>query len=152
MDQNRAIGIDGQLPWRLPADLKRFKAMTLGKSVLMGRKTFESIGKALPGRDNIVLSQSEKFATGTHGVRCFSNLEQALAACIGPELWVIGGGEIYQLTMPLAGRLEITLVDTQVAGADAYFPEIPPHFVESASEQGEEHGLRYRFVSYRRAS
>ena len=152
MDQNRAIGINGELPWRLPADLKRFKALTMGQSVLMGRKTFESIGKALPGRDNLVLSHSGKFAIPAEGIRCFSTLEQAMSACKGPELWVIGGGEIYGLTLPLASRLELTHVETQVDGADAFFPEIPACFVEVASECGAENGLRYRFTSYQRAA
>lgn len=148
MDQHRAIGKAGELPWHLPADLKRFKALTMGGTVLMGRKTLESIGKALPGRTNFVLSRSTDLAVRFPGVRCFTQLDEALSACTAPELWIIGGGEIYELTMPLASRLELTHVQTQVDGADAFFPKIPTRFVERACVVGEENGLRYRFSSY----
>lgn len=148
VDQNRAIGKQGRLPWHLPADLKRFKALTLGGTVLMGRKTLESIGRVLPGRTNFVLTRSPVVAERYPGVRCFAGLDQALLACSAPELWVIGGGEIYQLTIALAQRLELTHVQTQVEGADAFFPEIPTRFVERRAELGSENGYQYRFSSY----
>ncbi|CAN5643208.1 dihydrofolate reductase [soil metagenome] len=123
MDRNRAIGRDNALPWHLPADLARFKALTLGKPVLMGRKTAQSLGRALPGRENLVLTRSgpAPFA-GMHAV---ASLDQALrfaADAAAPELCVIGGAEVYALVLPRATTLHLTLVDTVVEGADTFFP------------------------------
>lgn len=122
-DLNRAIGVAGQLPWRLPDDLKHFKALTLGQTVLMGRKTFESIGRPLPGRRNLVLSRDPDWsAPGVAVVR------ELGALSTDTTLWVIGGGEIYALTLPLVRRIELTLVHTRVAQADAWFPPLPDTF------------------------
>lgn len=120
--RNGVIGRDNDLPWRLPDDLKRFKAITLGKPVVMGRKTFESIGRPLPGRENRVITRQLGFEAP--GCRVFANLEEALT---GPEdeVMVIGGGQIYAEALPLAGRLYLTEVEVEVEG-DAYFPEIDP--------------------------
>ena len=123
MDRNFAIGKDGALPWRLPDDLKRFKALTVGKPILMGRKTAQSLGRKLPGRRNLVLTRSGR--APFDGMQAVASLEQAqtIAAQAGTnELCVIGGGEIYGLTMPIATHLHLTLVDTEVSGADAFFP------------------------------
>lgn len=117
LDRNRAIGVDGALPWQLPDDLKRFKARTLGKPVLMGRKTAESLGRALPGRENLVLTRSGKVPFD--GMTAIGSLDEALAR---PELIVIGGGEIYALTIAHADVLWLTEVDTTLARADAWFP------------------------------
>jgi dihydrofolate reductase len=116
LDETRAIGRAGQLPWRLPDDLKRFKALTLGKTVLMGRKTFESIGRPLPQRRNIVLTRDSSFAADSFEV--VRDLQDALE----DDLFVIGGGEVYALALPLATHLELTMVQTVVADADAFFP------------------------------
>ena len=116
IDEARAIGRGGKLPWRLPDDLKRFKALTLGKTVLMGRKTFESIGRPLPQRRNLVLTRDSSFAAT--GLEVVHNLQDALE----DDLVVIGGGEIYALTLPIATTLELTLVQTVIPDADAFFP------------------------------
>jgi dihydrofolate reductase len=121
MDRNRAIGKGGRLPWHLPDDLRRFKALTLGHTVLMGRKTFESIGRPLPGRRNVVLTRNPNFQV--EGVEVVSTLEAGLA---GGEIMVIGGGEVYTLALPLARRMWLTLVDTEIIGADTFFPEFDP--------------------------
>ena len=125
LDRNRAIGRDNRLPWRLPADLTRFKALTLGHHVVMGRKTFESIGRPLPGRANVVVTRQPNYEV--RGAVVVHSLDEALARCAGDdEPFVVGGAEIYRQALPAAGRLYLTEVDTEVAGADAYFPEIDP--------------------------
>ncbi len=117
--RNGVIGNNGQLPWHLPADLKHFKALTVGKPVIMGRKTFESIGKPLPGRHNIVLSRSPGWAA--EGVTMVPNLAEAIAAT-GMEprafgaIMVIGGAQIYAQALPLASRIELTEVDAEPEG------------------------------------
>ena len=122
MDRNRLIGNNNQLPWYLPADFAHFKTVTMGKPVIMGRKTYESIGKPLPGRTNIVLSRSS--ATRFEGVECVSSFEQALALVPdAEEVMVIGGSTIYEMLLPRADRLYLTYVEAEFDG-DAWFPEI----------------------------
>ena len=119
---NNVIGAGGELPWHLSDDLKRFKALTMGKPVVMGRKTFESIGKALPGRQNIVITTQTNYQAD--GCEVVGSPADAVAACpAGSEIMVIGGGEIYQLFLPLADRIYLTRVDAEVAG-DTFFPEL----------------------------
>ena len=119
--KNRVIGKDNQIPWHLPADLKHFKEMTMGKPVLMGRKTFESIGKPLPGRRNVVISRQKDYKIV--GVEMFCSIEEALIALQNePEVMVIGGAEIYRQTLPRATRLVLTFVEGEFKG-DTYFPE-----------------------------
>lgn len=120
LDRNFAIGRHGTMPWHLPDDLKRFKQLTLGKPVLMGRKTALAIGRALPGRTNLVLSRAS--AAPFAGQRALASLDAAIAEARGAELCVIGGGEVYALALPHATRLHLTWIDTVVAGADAHFP------------------------------
>ena len=123
LDRERAIGKGNALPWRLSDDLKRFKALTIGKPVLMGRRTAESLGRALPGRTNLVLTRSGRVPFD--GMQAVASIDEALdiAASQGArELCVIGGGEVYALALPLATDLRMTHVDTMVAGADAFFP------------------------------
>ena len=124
LDRNHAIGRDGGMPWRLPDDLRRFKRLTLGLPVLMGYRTAVSIGRALPGRVNLVLSRSRPAPyPGQLAVRSLAEAaEQAGTGSASAELAVIGGAEVYALALPYAGRLELTLVDTVVAGADTLFP------------------------------
>lgn len=127
MDRHRAIGRDNDLPWRLPDDLKRFKTLTLGKPILMGRRTAESLGRTLPGRANLVLTRSG--CVPFDGMIAVAGLDQALAharAAGQQELCVIGGGQVYQGVLPHADLLHLTLVDTVVDGADAWFPVIDP--------------------------
>lgn len=125
MDNNRVIGVHNTLPWHLPADLKHFKALTMGKPILMGRKTYESIGRPLPGRDNIILSRQAGFSAEGCTVMC--SVEKALAyadTLEAEELMVIGGAQLYEAMLPMAARLYLTRVDTEVEGGDAFFPEI----------------------------
>lgn len=119
---NGVIGRGGELPWRIPADLKYFKAITMGKPMIMGRRTFESIGKALPGRANIVVTRSADFSADD--VEVAGNLDQALEIAAGTgadEVMVIGGGEIYAAALPRADRLYLTEVHIDAAG-DVRFP------------------------------
>ncbi len=124
MARNGVIGRAGGLPWRLPEDLRRFKALTLGKPIVMGRKTFDSIGRALPGRRNIVISRSAEPAT--RGEVCFvGSLAAALAAAgLADEIMVIGGSEIYRAALPHADRIYLTRVEAEVDG-DVVFPDLP---------------------------
>lgn len=115
MAENGVIGVDNRLPWRLPADLRRFKAITLGKPVLMGRRTFDSIGRPLPGRQNIVLTQDPSWSA--EGVVAAHSLGEALgAAGRAAELMVIGGAGVYALCWPRVERLELTLVHARPEG------------------------------------
>ncbi|SHI24806.1 type 3 dihydrofolate reductase [Ferrimonas marina] len=121
MARDRVIGRDNQMPWHLPADLKHFKAVTLGKPVVMGRKTYESIGRPLPGRHNIVISRQSGYAP--EGVTVVADIEAALtAAGEVEELMIIGGGQLYQAMLPRAKRLYLTEVALTVEG-DTRFPE-----------------------------
>ena len=119
MGRNRAIGLEGKMPWHLPGELQHFKAVTMGKPIVMGRKTWESIGRPLPGRQNIVVSRNQDYPV-TGFERCDS-LQQALAIAVGEEIMVIGGGELYQQALPLASRMVLTLVDC-APEADTFFP------------------------------
>jgi dihydrofolate reductase len=121
--RNRVIGRDNRLPWRLPADLRRFKQLTMGHTLLVGRTTFESIGRPLPGRTMLVASRQEGYAPD--GVRVVRSVQEALdVAREGgeTELFVAGGAEIYRQTLPVADRLQLTRIEEDVRG-DAYFPE-----------------------------
>ncbi len=120
MDQRGLIGRAGGLPWRLPDDLKRFKALTVGKTVIMGRKTYDSIGRALPDRRNIVITRAAEFAAA--GAEIAGSLEAALALCREDQnVMIIGGAEIYRIALPLADRIELTRIEAVVAG-DVFFP------------------------------
>ncbi len=120
MDRNRLIGNKNQLPWHLPADMAYFKKTTMGKPVVMGRKTFESIGKPLPGRSNIVLTRSGYSA---EGIKTATSLEQAITLVPdADELIVIGGSSVYEMALPLVQRMYLTFVDAECNG-DAWFPD-----------------------------
>jgi dihydrofolate reductase len=122
MDRRGVIGQAGGLPWRLPDDLKRFKALTLGKTVIMGRKTYESIGRPLPQRRNIVISRRDSWVAT--GIERAGSLAAALALCAEErEVMVIGGAEIYRAALPLANKIELTRVEADVAG-DTEFPPL----------------------------
>ena len=153
LDREFAIGKNGDLPWHLPADLKRFKALTLGKPILMGRKTAESLGRPLPGRRNLVLTRSGKVPF--EGMEAIASLEAALhAAKDEPELWIIGGGEVFAETLPLASRMHLTWVDTVVEDADAFFPRFDPaQWAPVAREPhpaDDRHAFPFEFVEYER--
>jgi len=121
MDHNRLIGNDNELPWHLPADFAYFKSVTMGKPILMGRKTFESIGRPLPGRINIVMTRDRSLKI--EGVICVADMDQAVEqAGDADELMVIGGSTLYEMLLPQADRLYITYVDGEFEG-DAWFPD-----------------------------
>jgi dihydrofolate reductase len=153
MSENRVIGRDNQLPWKISGDLKRFKLITLGHPVIMGRKTFESIGKLLPGRENIIISRQSDFSFP--GAVVFHRLEDALAHCkkTASEAFIIGGAEIYRLSMPYVSRIYLTLVHREIEG-DTYFPEFPKaEFHEVQREEGDKQGpFPYSFVVLDRQS
>jgi dihydrofolate reductase len=121
VSENDVIGRRNQLPWRLPADLKRFKALTLGHPILMGRKTYESIGKALPGRANIVLSRSANFAPADCTVVSSVDAARRQAAGGGPVLMIIGGAQIYRECISFVSKIHLTLVHTRIEDGDAFF-------------------------------
>jgi dihydrofolate reductase len=135
VSDNDVIGRGNQLPWHLSDDLKRFKNLTLGKPILMGRKTYESIGKALPGRLNLVMSRSAGFAPADAVV--VSGVEAARAAAgAAPGLMVIGGSEIYALALPAASRIHLTLVHTRIEDGDAFFRGWRgPQWLQESSEE-----------------
>ena len=152
LDRNRLIGAGGALPWRLPEDLRHFKALTWGKPVLMGRKTWDSLGRPLPGRRNIVITRQPGWQAA--GAETVHGLEAALALCgEAPEVMVIGGAEIYRQALPLARRLYLTEIDAAFTG-DAWFPERDGrHWRETARETRFTAGpppLTYAFVRYDR--
>ncbi|RMD88309.1 MAG: dihydrofolate reductase [Alphaproteobacteria bacterium] len=120
--ENGVIGDHGRLPWHLPEDLRHFKTLTMGKPVIMGRRTFESIGRPLPGRRNIVVTRQRHWAR--NGVEIAHSFDEALArAADAPEIMIIGGAEIYALALPLADRIYLTRIRCHPAG-DTRFPEI----------------------------
>ncbi len=122
MNQERVIGSNNQLPWHIPEDLAYFKQVTMGKPIIMGRKTFESIGRVLPGRKNIVISRGE---FSHPGVIVYSSLAEAIAANQdAPELCIIGGGQIFKEALPLANKLHLTYIEFLVANPTTWFPEV----------------------------
>ncbi|MDQ3510436.1 MAG: dihydrofolate reductase [Pseudomonadota bacterium] len=156
VDRNLAIGRDNALPWHLPDDLKRFKALTVGKPLLMGRKTAEAIGRALPGRRNLVLSRSGSAPFfGMEPVGSVDTAIELAAADDVDQLCVIGGGEVYTLCLPVATTLYLTHVDTEVPEADAFFPAFDPAQWRVVSRESHpadaRHPCRFEFVEYAKA-
>lgn len=155
LDRAWAIGKDNALPWHLPDDLRRFKALTLGKPLLMGRKTAQSLGRALPKRRNLVLTRSGRVPFA--GMQAVASLDEALAIAAGDgeELCVIGGGDVFAMTLPIARRMHLTWVDAEVPGADVFFPRFDPaQWRETAREAhpaDAEHAHAFAFVDYERA-
>lgn len=152
--RNGIIGatVDGNpvMPWHLPEDLRHFKALTGGHPILMGRKTWESLGRPLPGRRNIVITRNADYRA--EGAEVAPSLAAAQALCGDATAFVIGGGEIYAQALPLATRLELTEIDADFVG-DTHFPAWSrgEFFVQTRSAHVGANGLRYAFVSYRRA-
>lgn len=152
VDRNRAIGFENKLLFWLPNDLKRFKALTTGNTIIMGRKTFESLPKgALPNRRNIVLSSNP--ATLCPGAECFSSLEEALQHCREDEkIYIIGGESVYRQALPLANELCLTEIDEAAPQADAYFPAVDATIWHEKSREvhpsDEKHLCSYAFVDY----
>ena len=121
--RNGVIGRDNQLPWHLPPDLKRFKKMTMGHAIIMGRKTFDSTGRPLPGRTNIVITHRRDWKP--EGVEVVHSIDEALALATGEEVFVIGGEDIFRQTIGRADRIHLTRIDEDFPG-DTYFPEVDP--------------------------
>lgn len=152
MAENRIIGANGLLPWHLPEDLKRFRKATLGKAMIMGRVTYDSIGRALPGRETVILSRGEVDAPGCHLAHTWAEgLERAkhLSATLGTDdIPIVGGEQIYRLAMPYADRILLTIVHRDVPG-DARFPEIPEGaFSLVSSEETKVDGTRVSYLEY----
>jgi dihydrofolate reductase len=120
LGRNRAIGLDGKMPWHLPAELQHFKRTTMGRTIVMGRKTWQSIGRPLPGRQNVVVSRDPNYRAD--GAEVAKSLEQALEIAASDEIMIIGGGELYAVAMPLASRMVLTVIDIEPR-ADTWFPE-----------------------------
>ena len=152
MDRNRLIGNRNQLPWHLPADLAHFKKITLNKPILMGRKTYESIGRPLPGRQNIVLTHNRSL--NIEGVTVVNSLEEAIESLKdASELMVIGGSTLYELALPQAQRMYLTYVDGEFEG-DAWFPEFDENEWNISElvtqEPDEKNSYGCRFITYER--
>ncbi|MCG5262625.1 dihydrofolate reductase [Cupriavidus gilardii] len=150
--RNGVIGRDNTLPWRLPEDLAHFKRTTMGAPVIMGRKTWESIGRPLPGRRNIVVSRNPELRL--EGAEIAPSLEDALRLCVGVEqVFLIGGAQLYAEALPSADRLIVTEIDADFDG-DAHFPDIDPQrwiATERERHHSEANGFDYAFVTYERA-
>ena len=146
---NGAIGKQGRLPWHLPADLQRFKALTMGKPMIMGRKTFESLPGLLPGRRHIVLTRKERWdSTGAEVVR---SVDEAIAAAGDGDIAVIGGAAIFDVFMPLAERIELTEIHEEFEG-DVFMPPLGPEWEIAGREDHEAKDERpaYSFLTYTR--
>jgi len=152
--ENRVIGDGNALPWRLPADLKHFRELTTGHPVIMGRRNFESMGRALPQRKNIVVTRQATY--DAPGCMVVGSLDEAFSACReAPQIFIIGGSEIYTQTVDRADRLDLTWVHASVPG-DTYFPEIDWTPWREASRihhpPDERHRYAFSFVTYERAA
>lgn len=152
MAKNRVIGIDNTLPWRIPADLQHFKKLTMGHHMIMGRKTYESIGKPLPGRTTVVVSRNRNLEI--EGCLVAHSLPEAIAACAGDdEIFVVGGAEIYAQALGLADTLYLTEIQQEIAG-DAWFPEFDKNAWQEVGReqhhQAEPQSLEYHFVTCQR--
>ena len=151
MGKNRSIGLDGRMPWNLPAELQHFKKATMGKAIVMGRKTWQAIGRPLPGRQNIVISRNPAFlATGAEVVE---SLAIAIEISTSRDIMVIGGGQLYALALPLAHHMILTLIDIEPE-ADTWFPEWDKlHWVHTGEQQfppDDKNRLAYRIVKLTR--
>ena len=151
-DLNRLIGGGNDLLWHLPDDLKHFKAKTLGKPIIMGRRTFDSVGRALPKRSNIVITRKTDWSADK--VTVVSSLEAAIATAqsIDQDVWIVGGGEIYRLALPYCHALEITVIDAAYQG-DTWFPSYDEGFVEVSRAHhpaDDHHAVAFDFIRLER--
>lgn len=159
MDEKNCIGVDNQLPWHLPADLQHFKQITQGGVIVMGRKTFDSLGRLLPNRSHWVLTRQTDWAhDGVHVTHTLNALiEDATAEAIArgqSAIYIIGGGELFNLTLPIADRLEVTHVALDVAGS-AHYPAISSEWVKVNTENEQvdaTSGVKFSFVTYRKTA
>jgi dihydrofolate reductase len=153
MSRNRVIGRDNRLPWHLPEDLKRFRKITTGHPVIMGRKTFESIGRLLPNRENIILTRQPEYRV--LGAKIVASLDEALSHChqSNPEqeVFILGGAEVYRQALPLVQRLYLTCIEQDVEG-DATFPLFNWSDYKVIEEENRTDPLPFRFVTLERIS
>lgn len=153
VSKNRVIGNNGQLPWKISEDLKYFKARTKNKCIIMGRKTFDSLGKPLPDRRNVVVTRDKNWQHP--GCVVFHNVLEAIRDCqkhsstFGDEIMIVGGAEIYTQTLFLAQRLYITLIDDEIPG-DAFYPDWQEEFELKEKVDREENGYKYSFCLFER--
>ena len=151
VSENGVIGHDGGMPWRLSSDLKRFKQLTLGHTIVMGRKTWDSIGRLLPGRTTVILTRQPDFEVPRAII--VGSLQDAIGATDDPEPFVVGGAEIYRLALPFASKLYLTRVAAEIEG-DTFFPEFDTQqwslISEEAVPQGEKDSHRTLFQTYAR--
>jgi dihydrofolate reductase len=151
MGSNRAIGLDGRMPWHLPAELKHFKQATMGKTIVMGRKTWQAIGRPLPGRQNVVISRNPAYLA--RGVDLVGSLDEAIEVSQSDEVMIIGGGQLYEQALPLAQRMLLTLIDIEPQ-ADTWFPDWDEDEWLQAAEAhfpaDDNNGLSYRIVELKR--
>lgn len=148
--QDGVIGVNNTLPWHLPEDLKRFRALTMGHHIIMGRKTYDSLGRLLPGRTTVIVTRNRDYQI--EGALIANSLQQAIALCHNDdEVFLIGGAELYQAGLGLADKLYITEIDLAVVG-DAHFPQLPiEQWRETAREAHvSEKGLKFSYVTYER--
>ena len=154
MGLNREIGVDNQLPWHLPKDLKHFKEITSGHPIIMGRKTYESIGKPLPNRTNIVISRKKHWFE--EGILIVGSIKEAIkfGQKIDEDIFIIGGGNIFEQTMDIADKLEVTEIKTNIE-ADTFFPKIDPKIWtktdEICHEKDEKNNFDFCFQTFQRA-
>ena len=142
---NRVIGKDNTLIWNVPGDLKRFKELTYGNPILMGRKTFESIGRPLPNRTNIVLTRDRNWKHD--GCLVYHHIDEVIPMFRNQNLFVIGGGEIYSQLLPYAQKIELTLIDKHFDG-DSYFPELDERWIPLEEETKSSNDITYHYVTY----
>ncbi len=149
---HRVIGVNNTLPWHLPEDLKRFRALTMGHHIIMGRKTYESLGRLLPGRTTVIVSRQPGYAV--EGAIVAASLSAAIAACAGDvEVFIIGGAEIYREALTLADCMYLTEIDAEFAG-DAWFPEFDRTVWQEVERErfSSSEGLPCSYVNYRRCN
>ncbi len=156
MSENRVIGRDGDMPWRLSDDLRRFKKLTMGHTIIMGRKTFDSIGRMLPGRTTVVVTRDSEFElpqSDESGLVCH-DLAAAFTSADSQELMVVGGGQIYAATIAAAERIYLTKVHTTIEDGDTFFPQVDWEDWKIVDEQRHSANHRndfdYSFVTYER--
>jgi len=154
VDKNRGIGKNGKMPWHIPVDLKRFKELTTGNIVIMGRKTFSSIGMPLSNRTNIVVTRDKNYKV--NGALVVNSLEEALRQARGKlsesvdsEIFIIGGGQIFQEAINIADKLYLTLVEGKF-DVDTYFPDYSKFNKKVYEKEGESNGFKYRFINLER--
>ena len=148
MAENRVIGRGNEMPWEIPSELKRFKEITMGHPVIMGRRTFESIGRPLPGRKNVIITRQLDYSAADSVI--VPDLQAALSACAGAdEVFICGGDTVYREAMPIADKIYLTIIDEEFEG-DSFFPEIPEDFVEIRRMTVTEDVLPYDMVLYER--